>query len=205
MAQPNRGYISNRRGDNMPQEEKQFEENVISIDRVARVVKGGRRFRFRALVVAGDRKKKVGVGVAKGRDVQSAVQKAVDVAKKNMVEIPLYKETIPHDTAHKKAGAHVMLKPASQGTGIIAGGTVRAVIEVTGIKNILSKSLGSSNKLNVAYATVEALQQLAPASEWITMRDKQVKPKAEKKQPDPPAGEEKTEAKSEEKPKVKTT
>ncbi|HEX6462749.1 MAG TPA: 30S ribosomal protein S5 [Candidatus Saccharimonadales bacterium] len=150
-----------------PREEKQFEEYVISIDRVARVVKGGRRFRFKALVVVGDRKTRVGVGVSKGQDVQTAVAKATDVAKKNLVTIPIVNDTIPHDVDVKFSGAKIMMKPAAPGTGVIAGGPMRAIIGVTGIRNLLSKSLGSSNKVNIAYATIEALKQLVPAEQWL--------------------------------------
>ncbi len=149
-------------------EEKQFEERMINIDRVARVVKGGRRFRFKALVVVGDRKGRVGVGVSKGADVQAAVAKAVDVAKKNMITVNIYKSTIPHDAQAKVGGSVILIKPAAPGTGIIAGGVVRAVMEVAGIQNILSKSLGSSNKVNSAYATIEALQSVIPAKQWLT-------------------------------------
>lgn len=155
------------RRDQAPQEPKQFEELVINIDRVSRVVKGGRRFRFKALVVVGDRKARVGVGVAKGGDVQVAVQKATDVAKKNMITIPIVNETIPHDNEVKYSGARVLLKPAAPGTGIIAGGVVRSIIGVTGIRNLLSKSLNSTNKVNIAYATVEALRTLVPKEEWL--------------------------------------
>lgn len=149
-----------------PREEKAFEEIVIGVDRVARVVKGGRRFRFKALVVVGDRKGKVGVGVSKGADVQVAVQKATDVAKKHLITIPVHKSTIPHEVEVKVGGARVLLKPAAPGTGVIAGGVVRNIIGVTGITNLLSKSLGSSNKVNVAYATIEALRSLVPKDEW---------------------------------------
>lgn len=150
-----------------PREEKIFEEFVINIDRVARVVKGGRRFRFKALVAVGDRKNRIGVGVSKGADVQAAVAKATDVAKKNMITIPVVKATIPHDVEVKLSGARVLLKPAAPGTGVIAGGVVRSIIGLTGIHNLLSKSLGSTNKVNIAYATVEALRQLVPAEEWV--------------------------------------
>lgn len=150
-----------------PREEKLFEENVINIDRVSRVVKGGRRFRFKALVVVGDRKNKVGVGVSKGQDVQTAIAKATDVAKKNMITIPVVNTTIPHDAEVKVSGARVLIKPAAPGTGIIAGGVVRQIIGVTGINNMLSKSLGSTNKVNIAYATIEALQSLVPREEWL--------------------------------------
>lgn len=160
----------NQRNQNGPANpaEKQYIENVINIDRVSRVVSGGRRFRFRALVVVGDGKNKVGVGIAKAGDVQGAVTKAIAVAKKDMTTISLYKSTIPHTIESKHSGAHIILKPAGEGTGIIAGGVVRAVIEVTGITDLLSKSLGSSNKINTAYATLAALQALEPADKWIT-------------------------------------
>lgn len=153
-------------------EEKQFDERTLHIDRVARVVKGGRRFRFRALVVVGDRKKKVGIGSAKGADVTAAVTKATEVAKKNFVEVSLYKGTLPHEVESKVSGAHILLKPASAGTGLIAGGAVRTILEVAGVKNALSKSLGSSNKTNTAYATIAALQSLVPADKWVTTTTK---------------------------------
>ena len=169
-GRPPRG--GSRRNDRRePQVEKQFEELVINIDRVARVVKGGRRFRFKALVVVGDRKTKVGVGVAKGQDVQTAISKATDVAKKNMITVPIVNETIPHDAEVKVSGAQVMIKPAAPGTGIIAGGVVRQVIGVTGIRNLLSKSLGSSNKVNIAYATIDALKTMVPREEWTTVKN----------------------------------
>jgi small subunit ribosomal protein S5 len=134
----------NRRPEIQP-EEKQFDERTLHIDRVARVVKGGRRFRFRALVVVGDRKHKVGIGTAKGADVTAAVTKATEVAKKHLITVSLYKGTLPHETESKVSGAHILLKPASAGTGLIAGGVVRTVLEVAGVKNALSKSLGSTN------------------------------------------------------------
>lgn len=165
----NRGRNNDRRNNrrNEPREEKQFEELVINIDRVSRVVKGGRRFRFKALVVVGDRKNKVGVGVGKGQDVTAAIAKATNVAKRNLIEFALEGETIPHDAEKKVTGAHVLIKPAAPGTGIIAGGVVRQIIGVTGIRNMLSKSLGSTNKVNIAYATIEALNSLVPKSEWL--------------------------------------
>lgn len=165
----------------MPREEKIFEEYVINIDRVARVVKGGRRFRFKALVAVGDNKSRVGIGVSKGADVQSAVAKATDVAKKNMVTIPIANATIPHDVEVKVSGARVLLKPAAPGTGVIAGGVVRSIIGLTGIHNLLSKSLGSTNKVNNAYATIEALRQLVPADQWLNA------PKAKKAEAKAPA------------------
>jgi small subunit ribosomal protein S5 len=161
-----------------PAEPKEFEELVINIDRVARVVKGGRRFRFKALVVVGNRKNKVGVGVAKGADVQTAVAKATDVAKKHLITIPVTNETIPHDAEVKLSGARVLIKPAAPGTGIIAGGVVRQIIGVTGIRNMLSKSLGSTNKVNIAYATIEALQSLVPKDQWLNAEPKKAKKEA---------------------------
>lgn len=155
-------------------EEKQFDERVVHIDRVARVVKGGRRFRFRALVVVGDRKGKVGIGTAKGADVTAAVSKAVEVAKKHLVLVPNYKGTIPHEAEAKVSGSKILLKPASPGTGLIAGGVVRTVLEVGGIHNVLSKSLGSANKINTAYATLAALQSIETADKWITRPTKPV-------------------------------
>lgn len=151
-----------------PPEEKQFDERVVHIDRVARVVKGGRRFRFRALVVVGDRKGRVGIGIAKGADVTAAVSKAVEVAKKNFISLKLYKGSFPHEAQAKVGGANILLKPASAGTGLIAGGVVRTVLEVAGVSNALSKSLGSANKINTAYATLEALKSMESAKNWVT-------------------------------------
>ena len=174
--QRNNARGNNNRRDQAPQEPKQFEELVINIDRVSRVVKGGRRFRFKALVVVGDRKNKVGVGVAKGADVQAAVAKATDIAKKNLIVIPIINETIPHDVELKFSGARVLLKPAAPGTGIIAGGVVRSIIGVTGIRNLLSKSLNSTNKVNIAYATVQALDSLVAREDWLTSPKKKAVP-----------------------------
>lgn len=162
----------NRRPMEAP-EEKQFDERTLHIDRVARVVKGGRRFRFRALVVVGDRKNRVGIGSSKGADVTAAVTKATDVAKKHMITVSLYKGTLPHEAEAKVSGAHILIKPASAGTGLIAGGVVRTVLEVAGVHNALSKSLGSSNKTNTAYATIAALQSIEPASKWVMKPQKQ--------------------------------
>ncbi|MDQ3158832.1 MAG: 30S ribosomal protein S5 [bacterium] len=161
-----------RRDNRKDQEPKEFDERMVHIDRVARVVKGGRRFRFRALVVIGDHKGRVGVGISKGADVTIAIQKATDEAKKNIMTIPLYKGTIPHEAQAKVGGANILIKPASKGTGLIAGGVVRVVLEVAGVENALSKSIGSSNKANVAYATIEALKQLVPADKWVTNIEK---------------------------------
>ncbi len=175
---PRGGRRDDRRAQ-APQEPKEFEEIVINIDRVARVVKGGRRFRFKALVVVGNNKGKVGVGVSKGQDVQTAVAKATDVAKKHLITVPVVNGTIPHDVETKLAGAHVLIKPAAPGTGIIAGGVVRQIIGVTGINNMLSKSLGSTNKVNIAYATIDALKSLVPKDQWLNAKPA----KAEKKAP----------------------
>jgi small subunit ribosomal protein S5 len=147
------------------QEPKEFEEKVIAIDRVARVVRGGRRFRFRATVVVGDGKGRVGVGIGKGGEVMSSIAKAVAVAKSQMITVPLKDNTIPHEVQVRFSGAQVMLKPASAGTGVIAGGAVRNVVEVAGIHDLLTKSLGSSNKVNNAYATALALSRLKAAPE----------------------------------------
>jgi len=164
----------------MPREEKQFDERVVSIDRVARVVKGGRRFRFRALVIVGDRKGKVGAGTAKGADVTAAVAKATEKAKKNMIVAPVEKGTISHEHEVRFSGAQILLKPAAPGTGLIAGGVVRVVLEVAGVKDVLSKSIGSSNKINLAYATLKALEEIVPRSEWKNQKSTKAaaKPKA---------------------------
>lgn len=174
-----RGGRRDDRRNQAPEAPKEFEELVLNIDRVSRVVKGGRRFRFKALVVVGNRKDKVGVGVAKGGDVQAAVAKATDVAKKHLVTLPLNGETIPHDSEVKYSGARVLIKPAAPGTGIIAGGVVRQIIGVTGVRNLLTKSLGSTNKVNIAYATIEALRELVPRDQWLTT-SKAKAPKAKK-------------------------
>lgn len=162
-------------------EEKQFDERMVHIDRVARVVKGGRRFRFRALVVVGDHKGRVGAGVAKGADVTGAITKATDVAKKNLITVHLHNGTIPHESQAKVGGSNILIKPAAPGTGLIAGGVVRTVLEVAGINNALSKSLGSSNKINTAYATLDALEQITPAKNWVTSFKKQAVKKPVKK------------------------
>ena len=161
-------------------EEKQFDERTLHIDRVARVVKGGRRFRFRALVVVGDKKNKVGIGMAKGADVTAAITKATDVAKKQMITVSLYKGTLPHEVESKVSGARILLKPASAGTGLIAGGVIRTILEVAGVKNVLSKSIGSSNKANTAYATIAALESLVPSSKWVTTMNKPKSAKTKK-------------------------
>lgn len=144
---------------NRPQSE--FEERVVQIDRVARVQKGGRRFRFRATVVIGDRKGKIGLGIAKASDVQGAIRKAVAEAKKEMMTVQIHEQSIPFSVLTTFAGAKLLMKPARPGTGIIAGGAVRPVIELSGITNILAKSLGSENRINNAKAAMQALKQLS--------------------------------------------
>jgi small subunit ribosomal protein S5 len=165
----NRNPRHSRRPD-MPKEEKAFDERVVYVNRVARVVKGGRRFRFQALVVAGDHKGRVGVGVSKGSDVSAAVTKATEVAKKHMLNIPMHNSTLTHDVEGKVGGSKILILPAAPGTGLIAGGVVRTVLEVAGIENALSKSLGSANRINTAYATLDALSKMKPANEWVTVK-----------------------------------
>ena len=144
------------------QQPKEFEENVIAIDRVSRVVKGGRRFRFRAIVVIGDGKGRVGLGIGKGGEVVTSIAKAVARARRNLITVPLKGGSIPHEVTVRFSGAQVMIKPASAGTGVIAGGAVRSVVEAAGIHDLLTKSFGSTNKVNNAYATIMALSQLKP-------------------------------------------
>lgn len=139
--------------------DSEWEEEVLAIDRVTRVVAGGRRLRFRASVVIGNKNGKVGLGVGKANEVVIAIDKAIRQAKKNLILVKTIKDTIPHSISHKYKSAKLLLMPASEGTGIIAGGAIRKVIELAGIKNILSKSLGSSNKIALARATLEALGQ----------------------------------------------
>ena len=158
------------------EQQKEFEEKVIAIDRVTRVVKGGRRFRFRATVVIGDGKGRVGVGVGKGSEVITSIAKAVSKAKSQMITVPLVNGTIPHEIQIKFSGSIVMMKPASAGTGVIAGGAIRNVVEVAGIHDILTKSLGSSNKVNGAYATIVALSQLKPLPEKKIYNKKKADP-----------------------------
>ncbi len=140
-------------------EKPEYDQKLLNLARVTRVVKGGRRFRFRATLVIGNRKGKVGVGVAKGSDVSDAIQKSFNDAKRNLVSVALAGSTIPHDVRKKLGSAVVLLKPGIPGQGIIAGGAVRAVVDLAGIKDIVSKSLGASNPLNVARATVAALSE----------------------------------------------
>ena len=152
--------------------EQQFEERVIEIARVAKVVKGGRRFQFRVTVVIGDKKGTISMGVGKANAVPVAMRKASERARKNMKVVNLMGTTIPHEVLGKVAGARIMLKPASAGTGVIAGGGVRAVLEVAGVRDILTKSQGSANVLNVVQATFHALEQLKSPQEEAARRGK---------------------------------
>ena len=155
-------------------EEREYDERVIAIDRVAKVVKGGRRFSFRVTVVVGDNKGRVGVGVGKANAVPDAMRKASESARRSMYKINQYGSTIPHEVLGRVAGSRVLLRPASPGTGVIAGSGVRAVVEAAGISDILTKSLGNSNVLNTVYATVDALQQLKSPEEEAARRGKPV-------------------------------
>jgi small subunit ribosomal protein S5 len=166
-----KGGKGNRKGQR--REKPEFEQKLLDLARVTRVVKGGRRFRFRATLVIGNRKGQVGVGVSKGSDVSDAIQKAYNDAKKNLITVSLDGNTIPHDISMKLGSAKVLLKPAQEGRGVIAGGAVRSVVDLAGIRDIVSKSLGSSNKLNVARCTIEALKALKkPKAKEIKAEEK---------------------------------
>lgn len=166
------------RGRNQDNTPKEFDTVTINIDRVSRTVKGGRRMRFKALVAIGNHKNKIGIGIAKGGDVTSAVQKATAKAKKSMIEFHMDGETICHEVETRSTGADVLMKPAAPGTGIIAGGVVRSIIGLTGIKNLISKSLGSTNKVNIAYAVIDGLRSQVPRDEWVGNTGKKTETKS---------------------------
>ncbi|MFZ5449156.1 MAG: 30S ribosomal protein S5 [Thermodesulfobacteriota bacterium] len=153
-------------------EASEFTDKVVSISRVAKVVKGGRRFRFSAIVVVGDGQGKVGAGLGKAHEVPEAIRKAVEQAKKSMITVPILNSTIPYQVTGEYGAGRVLLKPASEGTGVIAGGPVRAVVEVAGIKNVLTKCLGSHNPHNAVKATMVALGMLASPEEVATRRNR---------------------------------
>lgn len=161
------GRGGDRRGGGRPEREpREFEQKILELSRVTRVTKGGKRMRFRACVIIGDRKGRVGMGVAKGADVAMSVEKAFRKAKKTLITIPLRAETIPHAILRKFAAASVLIKPAPQGTGLKCGGAVRVILELGGVPNAVSKVMGSKNKINNAKAVMEALKALkAPAAE----------------------------------------
>lgn len=155
-------------------EEQEFVEKVVSINRVAKVVKGGKNFRFAVLIVVGNKNGKVGVGTGKAQEIPEAIRKGIEDAKKNLIDVPLINGSIPHESLGIFGAGRVLVKPAVEGTGVIAGGPVRAVLELAGIKDVVSKSLGSANSRNMVNATVVALKQLKRAEEVAKLRGKTV-------------------------------
>ena len=174
-----RGNFSGKRKDERREraprkEASEFDKQVVQVRRVQKVVKGGRTLRFSALVVVGDRKGRVGIGIGKSKEVSAAIEKATTVAKKNIVNIPIVNDTIPHNTTGKFSATSILLLPAPEGTGVIAGGSARAVIELAGIKNIVTKRHGSSNKMNCVKATMDGLLSLKTKEEIARRRGKAV-------------------------------
>lgn len=169
-----RGNKRDRRGRDSQDRDNDFIEHVVKIYRVAKVVKGGRRFSFSAIVVVGDGNGRVGAAMGKATEVPNAIRKAIERARKQMIKVPIVNTTVPHETLGESDAAAVLLKPASLGTGIVAGGAVRAVVEAAGYQNILTKSLGSNNATNVVWATLDGLKTLKTAEEIAALRGREV-------------------------------